>query len=59
MFSAKFIFLKAPNRLLTKSQLQTLDYVYRGIPFCSIISKNQETKNLDIVYNGIIFIGTK
>lgn len=59
MFSIKINFLKDSNRLFTKSQLQSLDYTYRGQPFCDVVSKNQDTKNLDITYKGQIFIGTK
>lgn len=59
MFSAKFNFLKASNRLFTKSQLQTLDIIYKAQPFCDVVSKNQETKNLDIIYKAQPYVGTK
>lgn len=61
MFSAKFNFIKRRiiNKLLTKNQLQTLDYIYKGQPFVNIVSNNQETYNLDIVYQGQPFTGTK
>lgn len=59
MFSTKFNFLKGPNKLLTKSQLQSLDYVYRAQPFCEVVTKSQETKNLDTVYKAQPFIGSK
>ena len=59
MFNIKINLLKGPNRLLTKSQLTNLDYVYLGRPYVNIVSKEQETKNLDIVYLGKPFIGAK
>lgn len=59
MFSAKFNLIKQTNKLLTKLQLQTMDYVYNGRPFIYTVSQNQETKNLDTVYQGQPFVGAK
>lgn len=59
MFSIKINLLKGPNRLLTKTQLETMDYVYMAQPFVFIVTKNLETKNLDIVKEAQPFIGTK
>jgi hypothetical protein len=59
MFNKRINLLKGPNRLLTKTQLGTMDYVYMGKPFFNVVSKEQETKNLDTVYLGKIFIGSK
>lgn len=59
MFNKRINLLKGPNRLLTKTQLSSLDYAYLGKPFINVVSKEQETKNLNTVYLGKIFIGTK
>jgi hypothetical protein len=64
MFSAKFNFITKyqktdANKLLTKEQLSTLDYVYRGRPYVNVMSKKQNFENLDLIYRGTIFIGNK
>lgn len=61
MFSAKFNFItiKEKNKLLTKEQLCTLDYVYKGKPYVDVMSKKQNFENLDLIYKGTIFIGNK
>lgn len=59
MLGSKINFLKGSDRLLTKSQLQSLDYTDKGKPFCQIVSKTQDTINLDVVENGQVFVGAK
>lgn len=59
MFSGKFIFLKGPNRLFTKTQLQSVDIVYKAQPFVNVVSKTQETTNLDVVTKSQPFYGAK
>jgi hypothetical protein len=63
VFSTKFNFItnqpKIQNKLLSKEQLSTLDYVYKGAPYLKVMSKKQNFENLDIVYKGTIFIGNK
>lgn len=59
MFSTKFIFLKGSNRLFTKTQLQSMDIAYKAQPFVNIISKTQQTSNLDVVIKSQPFYGAK
>lgn len=58
MFSAKFNLFKQFSRLIKKQKLETLDIVYKGQPFCNVVSKTQNTYSLDVVYYGQPFIGT-
>lgn len=58
MFSSKFNLIKLFTRRVTKNQLQSLNYVDKGQPFCNIVSKNQNTYKLDTVYLGQPFVGT-
>jgi hypothetical protein len=64
MLSSKFNFITKYkqlniNKLLTKEQLCTLDYVYQGRPYVNVMSKKQNFENLDLIYKGTIFIGNK
>ena len=59
MFSAKLIFLKGSNRLFTKTQLQSMDIAYKAQPFINIVSKTQQTTNLDVVTKSQPFYGAK
>jgi hypothetical protein len=59
MFNKRINLLKGPNRLLTKTQLQTMDYVYKAQPYVEVVTKNQETKNMDVVYQAQPYIGVK
>jgi hypothetical protein len=59
MFSVKINLLKGPNRLLTKTQLQTMDTVYKAQPFIEVVTKNQITNNMDVVYKAQPFLGAK
>lgn len=62
MFSAKFNFIKTNSvvsKLPSKTQLLTMNYVYNAQPFVLVVSKDQNTSNLDIVYDAQPFVGTK
>lgn len=59
MFNKRVNLLKGPNRLLTKTQLQTMDFVYKAQPFVQIVTNNIETKNMDVVYKAQPFLGAK
>lgn len=59
MFSAKFNFIKQTSKLPDKSQLLTLNYVYNAQPFVLVVSKDQNTYNLDTSYNAQPFVGVK
>lgn len=41
--------------LPTKEDLQKLDYVYWGAPFCQVEAKELNTQTLDYVYYGAPF----
>lgn len=56
MLSAKFNLIKPFSRRLTKDYLQTLDVVYGAQPFVRIVSKNQNTYDLDTAYNAKPFL---
>ena len=59
MFSIKINLLKGPSRLLTKTQLESMDTVYKAQPFVQVVTKNQETRNMDVVYKAQPFLGAK
>jgi hypothetical protein len=59
MFNKRINLLKGPSRLLTKTQLQTMDIVYKAQPFVQVVTKNQITNNLDVVYKAQPFLGAK
>jgi hypothetical protein len=59
MFSIKINSLKSPDRLLTKTQLQSMDIVYKAQPFVQIVTQNQTTNNLDVAYKAQPFLGAK
>lgn len=62
MFSAKFNFIKqniVASKLPNKAQLLTMDYSYNAQPFIVVVSKDQNTSNLDTAYNAQPFVGTK
>jgi hypothetical protein len=41
--------------LPAKPDLETLDYAYLGVPFCTVVSKDQDTGTLDYAYLGVPF----
>ena len=59
MFNKRVNLLKGPNRLLTKTQLETMDIVYKAQPFVEVVTKNQITNNMDVVYKAQPFLGAK
>lgn len=59
MFNKRVNLLKGPSRLLTKTQLESMDTVYKAQPFIQVVTKNQETRNMDVVYKAQPFLGAK
>lgn len=59
MFNKRINLLKGPNRLLTKTQLQTMDHIYKAQPFVQVVTNNTETNNLNIIYKTQPFLGAK
>jgi hypothetical protein len=59
MFNKRLNLLKGPNRLLTKTQLQSMDIVYKAQPFVQIVTNNQETRSMDVIYKAQPFLGAK
>lgn len=41
--------------LPTKTDLQTLDYTWRGLPFAQIEAKSLSTQTLDVTWRGLPF----
>lgn len=50
MFSIRQNFLQRSTRLPKKSQLLTMDTVYKAQPFVEVVAKNEDTLGLDFVY---------
>jgi hypothetical protein len=59
MFNKRINLLKGPSRLLTKTQLESMDIVYKAQPFVQIVTQNQTTNNLDVAYKAQPFLGAK
>lgn len=56
MFSIRQNFTQRSTRLPKKSQLLTMDTVYKAQPFVDIVAKNENTLGLDVVYQAQPFV---
>lgn len=56
MFSIRQNFTQRSSRLPKKSQLLTMDTVYKAQPFVEVVAKNEDTLGLDVVYKAQPFI---
>lgn len=56
MFSIRQNFTQRSSRLPKKSQLLTMDTIYKAQPFVEVVAKNQNTLGLDVIYNAQPFI---
>lgn len=56
MFSIRQNFTQRSTRLPKKSQLLTMDTVYKAQPFVEVVAKNENTLGLDIVYKAQPFV---
>lgn len=56
MFSIRQNIFQRSSRLPKKSQLLTMDTVYKAQPFVEVVAKNENTLGLDVVYKAQPFI---
>jgi hypothetical protein len=56
MFSIRQNFTQRSTRLPKKSQLLTMDTVYKAQPFVDVVAKNENTLGLDVVYQAQPFV---